>query len=230
MSATPNLPGLGWTRVRVRCRCGVEFDGVAEFKQAVSCDSCAAESRRLEAAAKIEADRRSKEADWAKLCPFPDTDPERLPKWLRAAAKWKPEDGNLILRGDTGQGKTRTAWLLLRRQHGAGRRFMALTHSELCRKLIGAMKGGGLEDYFETLAQTPLLLIDDLGNGSASEFQSGQLFDLIDARHLAKLPTIITTQYGLGELAGRCVPQRADAFDRRLLARCTELEQPKKGG
>ncbi len=48
---------------------------------------------------------------------------------------------------------------------------------------------------FEEIKQTPLLVLDDLGTESASPWAKEKLFQLLNHRYQAMLPTVITTAH-----------------------------------
>lgn len=85
---------------------------------------------------------------------------------------------------------------------------------------------------------TPLLVIDDLGQEVPTQWAVAQLFELINYRYGERLKTIVTSQFGLGQLARKlarnggeeqaiaiasrlrevCKPRDLGNVDRRLLA------------
>ena len=89
-------------------------------------------------------------------------------------------------------------------------------------------------EVFDRYASAGLLVLDDLGKGSRSEWAVERIYMLVDYRSSNMLPTIITSNYDLGELssmlstdqqtmeaiasriAGMCRGVRFDGLDRRL--------------
>lgn len=59
------------------------------------------------------------------------------------------------------------------------------------------------EDVFQRFAGVDLLILDDLGKGVPSEWAAENVFRLIDVRWSNHRPTIMTSQYAMGELADR---------------------------
>lgn len=63
--------------------------------------------------------------------------------------------------------------------------------------------GNGREqEVFDRYADADLLVLDDLGKGSKSEWAVERLYMLLDHRCNEELPTIITSNYGLAKVAG----------------------------
>lgn len=61
----------------------------------------------------------------------------------------------------------------------------------------------GEADPLVPLYDVPLLVLDDLGREKPSEWVVERLYVLIDARYGANLPTVVTTNFSLDELAAR---------------------------
>lgn len=61
--------------------------------------------------------------------------------------------------------------------------------------------GESERDAFERYAKAELLVLDDLGKGSRSEWAVERLYLILDRRCNDNLPTIITSNYGLSKVA-----------------------------
>lgn len=90
------------------------------------------------------------------------------------------------------------------------------------------------QDVFDTYARAGFLVLDDLGKGGRSDWAAERVYMLMDYRYSQELPTIITSNYDLGEVArmfatdsqtmssiasrigGMCRGVRMDGEDRRL--------------
>jgi len=68
-----------------------------------------------------------------------------------------------------------------------------------------------LDRRFEELRSAPLLILDALGEQSPTPWANEKLFQLIDYRHLNKLPTVITTAKYLNDLDPRLLSRIQDA-------------------
>jgi DNA replication protein DnaC len=68
---------------------------------------------------------------------------------------------------------------------------------------------------FEAVRSAPFLVLDDLGTESATAWAKEKLFQLLNHRYTARLPTVITTSKPLEELEPRLASRMLD------LSRCT---------
>jgi DNA replication protein DnaC/primosomal protein DnaI len=62
-------------------------------------------------------------------------------------------------------------------------------------------RGESEQDVFDRYARCGLLVLDDLGKGSKTDWAVERIYMLLDYRSTHKLPTIITSNYDLGEVA-----------------------------
>lgn len=118
----------------------------------------------------------------------------------------------LILLGNVGTGKTHLACAIV--QH-AVREFEAwavvTSAAEICRVMKGSFGKGAAyteSDVLEELASSDLLVIDEIGVQSASDFTPGVLSDVIDRRYQYLRPTILVSNRTALELS-RFVGDRA---------------------
>jgi DNA replication protein DnaC len=63
---------------------------------------------------------------------------------------------------------------------------------------------------FQSVRNARLLVLDDLGTESASAWAREKLFQIIDYRYVARLPTVITTGKNAEEIDGRIASRLAD--------------------
>jgi DNA replication protein DnaC len=64
--------------------------------------------------------------------------------------------------------------------------------------------------YFEGVKNAPLLVLDDLGKQSTSSWANEKLYQIINHRYNAKLPTVITTNCSTDELGEAIAARLAD--------------------
>jgi DNA replication protein DnaC len=111
---------------------------------------------------------------------------------------------SLMMLGETGTGKTFTAYGALRALGASGVtlswKFVAAAD------LYARMRprhGVDSESVFEEYATTPLLVVDDIGAAKGSEWVEEVNYRLVNHRYDRMLPTIITSNLGVTELRGR---------------------------
>jgi DNA replication protein DnaC len=105
-----------------------------------------------------------------------------------------PENWMLIF-GPNGCGKTHLAAAIANRCRARGERpvfFVAADLLDYLRHLMDRDSGPGFLDGFNQLRNAPLLILDDLGAQSDVGWVRDRLFQLINHRYSARLPTIFT--------------------------------------
>lgn len=111
------------------------------------------------------------------------------------------EGRNAYVFGKVGTGKTHlvsaTAYVLMRHEH-------RVLFTSMWR-VLDAIKQGFSEDYdpMPKYQNVEVLILDDLGKESPTDFALERLFALVDERSARLLPTIVTTQYKPSELIQR---------------------------
>lgn len=108
----------------------------------------------------------------------------------------------VILFGKQGSGKTTKAagiikgWLM---ENGGKARFV--TSADLLTEIGATYSGDGTElSVIRKYGKCGLLVIDDLGKENPTDQTLTKLWQVIDTRYGALLPTVITTQHDLTEL------------------------------
>ena len=107
---------------------------------------------------------------------------------------------------------------------------MLITVSSLLdhlRATFSANSTVSLDRRFEEMRTAPLLILDALGEQSPTPWANEKLFQLIDYRHLNKLPTVMTTAKFLEELDPRILSRILDA---RLCTICVIKAPGYRGG
>lgn len=119
---------------------------------------------------------------------------------LAAAAAWwglKSRPTWLVLVGNPGTGKTVAAVWLLVQSMTAGLRGQYRRAAEVVR--MSAFDEGRAE--LERLKHAALLVLDDVGRETTSEYSRALLFDLLDTRHAERLPTVLASNLVDGALS-----------------------------
>jgi DNA replication protein DnaC len=112
----------------------------------------------------------------------------------RAAMDFAEEPENwLLIFGPNGCGKTHLAAAIANRCRQRGERPVFFMVADLLDYLRHLMDGGGsFLDGFNQLRNAPLLILDDLGAQSDVGWVRDRLFQLINHRYAARLPTVFT--------------------------------------
>ena len=134
-----------------------------------------------------------------------------------AAERWatKPENW-LCLMGDYGSGKTHLAASIANRLHENGKDVFFYTITDLLdflRVAFDPQTNSRFDKRFHEIQNVPYLILDDLSLASATPWAKEKLFQIIDSRYLAKLPTVVTapdTMERLEELSPRLATRLLD--------------------
>ncbi|MPZ23425.1 MAG: AAA family ATPase [Dehalococcoidia bacterium] len=132
-------------------------------------------------------------------------------------------DGWLVLSGPSGAGKTHIAAAITNRLIENGRAALFVVVPDLLDHLRSAYSPKSELPYdqlFEQVKNAPILVLDDLGTQSMTPWTQEKLFQLINHRFNAQLPTVFTTNLRPTELPERMRTRLTDTS----LARVFELE------
>jgi DNA replication protein DnaC len=120
-----------------------------------------------------------------------------MQKALKTATDYaKSPQGWLVFTGTYACGKTHLAAAIANARADLGQPPMLISVSDLLdhlRATFSATSSVSLDRRFEEIRSAPLLILDALGEQSPTPWANEKLFQLIDYRHLNKLPTVITT-------------------------------------
>jgi hypothetical protein len=148
---------------------------------------------------------------------FMDTDPNHPDIDNRAFKRVSDYNmaRNLLIRGESGAGKTRAAWTLLARLWSKGVDVKGYSSSRLVEEAEEKRKSGWLPWWKREIISVPVLLIDDIGN---EQWGEDLMFDLIKRRGEKGKKTVATTQHTSKTLYADAKNQkRVAAIIRRLL-------------
>jgi DNA replication protein DnaC len=123
--------------------------------------------------------------------------------------------GWLILKGGYGCGKTHLAAAIANYQLQHGRTVLFVVVPDLLDHLRSTFAPNSptrFDERFEAVRSAPLLVLDDLGTQSSTSWAQEKLYQVLNHRYNAQLPTVITTNSELEDL------------DPRLRSRMSELE------
>lgn len=214
-----------------------DLDTIDEFSQhvikglvgSVCHDTCRDQRRQ-----KIDSDRMlaKKSEDWGRLCPplYQSTDPSKIPnkRGMQNVLAWEYGDRGLIVTGKSYQGKTRSVWLMLKREFEAGRHIVASSHPELSLQVRKLSYGHSreAEAYRDIILRTDILFVDDLGK-SGMVYQDGRgaqaeefIWWMMDERMKRKLPCVFTTNEPNAQILGEKMSDRSESFVNRIRESC----------
>jgi DNA replication protein DnaC len=121
--------------------------------------------------------------------------------------------GWLVLSGPSGCGKTHLAAAIANRQIELGNEVFFAVVPDLLDHLRATFAPGSdvtYDELFEAVRNAPLLVLDDLGTQSETSWAQEKMFQVLNHRFNAELPTVITTNYAIGELDDRLRTRLSD--------------------
>jgi DNA replication protein DnaC len=141
-------------------------------------------------------------------------DRKRVEQAHRAALAFaESPDGWLLLMGAHGSGKTHLAAAIAnyRRARGETPCFVVVPDVlDYLRRGFASEDARGSHDAFDEMKSAPLLILDDLDMQSGIAWVRDKLFQLLNFRHTARLPTVITTALTLDALGDRLASRLVD--------------------
>ena len=200
----------------VRCKCDCK-NGLDEFKE-------------REIIEEVERKRRicfnkSKMTKWT----FENDDLKNptisraMENYVKNFTKFKANGKGLLLYGVVGNGKTYYSACIANSLIDMGYSAKLLTVTEIINDLQGMYEGK--KEYIDSLNRYSLLILDDLGAESGSEYQQGIVYNVIDSRYSAGLPFIVTTNLTAEEIKKPSDVRHARIYD-RILEKCFPVEVP----
>jgi len=126
-------------------------------------------------------------------------------------------EGWLLLTGTYGCGKTHLAAAIANARLDIGQPVLLMVVPDLLdhlRTTFNPESEVSYDELFEQLRAAPLLILDDLGAQSSTPWAQEKLFQLLNHRYNAQLPTVITTNQRLEDLEPRL---RSRLLDSRLV-------------
>lgn len=120
-------------------------------------------------------------------------------------ASFARNDGSgLFICGVTGAGKTYMASAIACALVDGGKRVVMDTSIGILSRIKATFdSGGGTEEAIREYGRCDLLVIDDFGKESASDWSLSTMFQIVNMRYGAMLPTVVTSQYRYSKLVER---------------------------
>jgi DNA replication protein DnaC len=128
-------------------------------------------------------------------------------KFAQDPADW------LVFAGNSGRGKTRLAAAIgnYRRQTDPGVLFVIVPDLlDRLRSAFNPQNPKGYDEVFEQVRKVPLLILDDLGSQTGTPWADEKLFQLLNYRYNACLPTVITTSLTKNDIDARLYSRLTD--------------------
>lgn len=141
---------------------------------------------------------------WKNVCPplYRDSDPSRLkinPDTISNVLTWENNPHGIGLAGESGTGKTRLMFMLVKRLLEEGIRVRATTAKQFenwCHRMFNKDDDARLR--IEECHQARVLFIDDIGKEKYTERVESEFYDLVEDRTSHLLP-ILWTANATGE-------------------------------
>ncbi len=147
-----------------------------------------------------------KNFDWHRIN-LPPKQRESLEFVYRQAMDYaKSPESWIIFQGVTGCGKTHLAAAIVNYRYQAGNPALFIVVPEFLDHLRSAFSPESKISYdeiFESVKKTPLLILDDFGEQATTPWAQEKLYQVINYRYNAQLPTVITTRYSLDDIDSR---------------------------
>jgi DNA replication protein DnaC len=164
---------------------------------------------------------------WKGICPplYRDTDPMRLPEVpLQTVLAWRYGSQGLLVHGDTGRGKTRAVFQLLRRLHfDEGRKIIRFGANDFGAECSKRFFDGDGSAWIAGLVKADVLFLDDLGKDRFTDRVESALFGLVEGRMSNLRPIIVTTNFFGDALASKMTGDRGQPLVRRLRESCQDV-------
>jgi len=133
---------------------------------------------------------------------------ERCRVFAEHPEKW------LVLTGTYGCGKTHLAAAIANQCLAHGKPVLFLNTPDLLDYLREAFAPSVASTYaerFDEIRTAPLLVLDDLGTESPTNWATEKLYQILNYRYNARLPTVITTNKDLKDIDQRVASRLSDA-------------------
>jgi DNA replication protein DnaC len=122
-------------------------------------------------------------------------------------------EGWLVLKGGYGSGKTHLAAAIANYRLDHGQLVLFINTPDLLdhlRATFSPSSEASYDERFEQIREAPLLILDDLGTQSNSEWAQEKLYQIFNHRYNARLPTVITTNLELESIEIRIRSRMVD--------------------
>jgi Cdc6-like AAA superfamily ATPase len=236
---------MGMVSEVAQCRvCGRELERVEPLRIGSRCSRIRPSlCSECELSMTKEGAKNPRSKRWEELCPvgYRNTSLEYLRRQLRAGGyetgwlsellEWQYGWQGLVICGDTGTGKTRLMWQLLRRLINDEQREVIVFNAVKFRAEVQAVaREGRSHAWAKRMSRVEVLYWDDLGQVHWTGAASEMFLHLIEERTSAQKPILATTQYSGEEIdqqferreMGQAVRRRLNEFCRVITIETNE--------
>ncbi|MFC1916242.1 ATP-binding protein [Chloroflexota bacterium] len=141
--------------------------------------------------------------DWRRVNLSPEQQ-ENLKEVFRIAFDFaKSPEGWVVFMGETGCGKTHLAAAIVNYRYQANQPALFVVVSDFLDHLRSTFSPESKVSYdqlFEKVKTAPLLVLDDFGEQTTTPWAREKLYQVLNYRYNAQLPTVITTRYTIDEI------------------------------
>jgi len=141
--------------------------------------------------------------DWRRVNLLPEQR-ENLEQAFRLALDFaKSPEGWLVLQGVTGCGKTHLAAAIANYRLQAGKPALFIVVPDFLdhlRSTFSPESKVSYDQYFESVKNAPLLILDDFGEQSTTPWAQEKLYQVINYRYNARLATVVTMRCTTDEI------------------------------
>jgi DNA replication protein DnaC len=162
---------------------------------------------------KLEKEMNFDNFDWKRVN-LPPEQRQNLEAAYRLALDFaKSPEGWLVFQGVNGCGKTHLAAAIVNYRYKMGKPALFIVVPDFLDHLRSTFTPESKISYdhlFEAVKSTPILVLDDFGEQASTPWAQEKLYQVINHRYNARLPTVITTCCSLEEIESRISSRLAD--------------------
>jgi DNA replication protein DnaC len=187
--------------------------GQPDFTRVIPCQ-CAEREPEKERLSRLRRDSGDLELELLSNMTFENFDPRRVNLPLeqqqslgdayKLARRFAEEpEGWLVFQGPTGCGKTHLAAAIGNYQLKKGKPVFFKVVPDLLDHLRATFSPDSnvtYDELFDRVKQAPLLILDDFGKQASTPWAQEKLYQLVNYRYNARLPTVITTRLSLEDI------------------------------